>query len=278
MDPDCGNQGPHRRRLDPAGVKPLEIWDLLTGAGPLHSCRSLSAYPRLIVEALEALRAGGARRRCGETLRAPFDALAVAGGGLLDPGVHRALEDHFAGSLFLFPDPVFAAGPGGRAILRQLGRTGLVVDVGQTAIKIIRKDKSFLYPRDLGLLPHAEQVPPEQHHRQCLLLRSFVADALRGHTQPLPGAVVLALPCDFPGGVPGACSYAGLEGDADFVEDVLAQAGLAGVPCVYLNDAALAALSAHELFGGGLSPRTLVVTLGFGVGGALLEGGNCRGL
>ncbi len=251
-------------------MRPLEIWDLLTDSGPLHTCRTLPAYPRPLAEALEALRAGGARRADGEAVRVPFAALAVTGGGLLDAGVRCALEDRFAGSLFYFPDPVFAAGPGGRAILRQWGRTGLVADVGQTAVKVIREDGSFLYARDWAALPHVDRVPPEQHLRQRVALRSFVAAALREHAGPCPGAVVLALPCDFPGEVPGACTYAGLGGDADFVKEVLERAGLAETPCVYLNDAVLAALSARGLFGERLPPRTLVVTLGFGVGGALL--------
>ena len=103
-------------------------------------------------------------------------------------------------------------------------------------------------------------------------MRSFVASALRLHEISRAGVVVLALPCDFPADVPGPCSYAGLEGDADFVEAVLAEAGLADRHCVYLNDAVLAALSVRESVAGRL-PATLVVTLGFGVGGALLEGG-----
>jgi hypothetical protein len=259
-------------------VRPLEIWDLLTAAGPLHTCRPLPGFPRLLVDALEALRAGGARRACGEARHAPFEALAAAGGGLLDPGVRVALQDHFGPSLFFFPDPVFAAGPGGKALLRQWGRTGVVADVGQTTVKVIREDRSFLHARNWKALPHADRVPPELYPRQRVVLRSFVAAALREYAPPRPGAVVLALPCDFPGGVPGACSYAGLEGDADFVEEVLAQAGLADTPCVHLNDAALAALSARELFGSRLPPITLVMTLGFGVGAALLEGGERRGL
>jgi hypothetical protein len=208
----------------------------------------------------------------------PFEALAVAGGGLLEPGVHGALRARFGGSLFVCPDPVFAAGPGGRAILRWLGQSGLVADVGQTAVKVIRGNQYSLYPRDWEALPHADQVHPGQHPRQRLALRSFVASVLRGHAEPRPEAIVLALPCDFPCEVPGPCSYAGLEGDAAFVEEVLAQADLAGVACVYLNDAVLAALSVQDWFANRLPARTLVVTLGFGVGGALLEEGDRHGL
>jgi hypothetical protein len=256
-------------------VRPLEIWNLLTSAGPLHSCRFLRGYPRRLVEALEALRAGSARRAGGASVQAPFEALVVAGGGLLEPGMREDLHAHFAGSWFEVPEPVFAAGPGGRAILRWRGQSGLVVDIGQTAIKIIRDDERFLYPRDWEALPPAERVRPEQHAQQRAALRSFVGSVLRRHAQPRPEAVVLALPCDFRDAIPGACSYAGLEGDVDFIEEVLAQADLPGVACIHLNDAVLAALSARELFANRLPALTLVVTLGFGVGGALLERGDC---
>jgi hypothetical protein len=266
MEPHYGNQAPHPQRLTPAGVRPLEIWNLPTSAGPLHTCRSLPGYPWLLIEALESLRADRA------TVAIPFAALVVMGGGLLEPGMRSALEEHFAGSLLVVPDPVFAAATGGLALLGRQNQSGLVADLGQTAIKVIRADDRFLYPRDWQVLPHADEVPAEQHQRQRAALRSFVASALRGHAQPCPKAVVLALPCDFPGEVPGACSYAGLAGDADFVTAVLAQADRAGVACVYLNDAVLAALAARALFRNELPARTLVVTLGFGVGGALLEG------
>ncbi len=150
--------------------------------------------------------------------------------------------------------------------------------MGQTALKVFQGKDRILYPRDWRALPDAQEVTAGERQRKRHALRSFVASALRDHAEPGPEAVVLALPCDFPGGVPGACSYAGLEGDADFVAAVLAQAGLTGVLCVVLNDAVLAALSARELFAGRLPARTLAVTLGFGVGGALLEGGGCDAL
>jgi predicted NBD/HSP70 family sugar kinase len=196
--------------------------------------------------------------------------------GYSSRAVRGALEAGVAGPLYFVPDPVFAAATGGRAVLRHLGLSGLIADFGQTAIKVIHGDARSLHPRDWQALPPADEVPPDQHGRQRLALRAFVASALR--RQERPEAVVLGLPCDFPGGTPGACSYAGLEGDDDFVAEVLARAGLAGLPCVYLNDAVLAALSARELFRSELTGPTLVVTLGFGVGAALLEGGAGDGL
>lgn len=273
MEPNSRNQIPHRWRLTPAGVRPLEIWDLLTSAGALHRCRHFSAYPRLLVESLEAIRGGYARRCDGGRVHVPFKAIVVAGGGLLDPCVRETLQARFAGivSLHLCPDPMFFAATGVQTILQELGRHVLSADVGQTAIKVVQGESRFLVPRDWIALPLADEVPPEQREHQRAALRSFISSALQLRDTP-PAAIVVGLPCDFPADVPGPCSYAGLEGDAHIVEEAIAEAGLADCPCVYLNDAVLAALAARSLLANQLPSPTLVVTLGFGVGGAVLDG------
>ena len=102
-----------------------------------------------------------------------------------------------------------------------------------------------------------------------------MAGAVRSFLQPgpetRPDVVVLALPCELDDrGVPGPCSYASLEGDGQFADAVLAEAGLADLPCMLVNDAELAAISARARWGERLPPQTLVLTLGYGVGGALL--------
>jgi hypothetical protein len=244
-------------------VRPLEIWDVHTSAGPLHACRHRPDYPRLLVEAL-----GGTVEACGA------EAIFVAGGGLLEPSIRDTLQARLAGRLGLLfaPDPVFAAGPGGKDVLQRLGKGGLIVDVGQTAIKVIHGQAQRLHPRDWHALPPAAWVRPEQREQQRRKLRDFVSSALRAHARPRPEAIVLGLPCDFPESAPGACSYAGLEGDRHFVAAILEQAGLTDAHCVYLNDAVLAALSARALCGRVLPRKTLVATLGFGVGGAVLGG------
>jgi predicted NBD/HSP70 family sugar kinase len=102
--------------------------------------------------------------------------------------------------------------------------------------------------------------------------RSFLASDLVTFLATLvaPSAVVVALPCALDDrGVPGSSSYPTLEGDITLVPDALARAGLSQVPAMVLNDAELAALAVRVDHPDG--EHTLVVTLGFGVGAAVLR-------
>src|SRR5262249_23032433 len=149
------------------------------------------------------------------------------------------------------PDGAFVGEAGGFALLREAGLSGLVVDVGQTAIKVSTESQRLIVPRQFEQLPLASVVGGGQE-RVRPWMRYCVADAIQqalGCKQsPLPyGALVLALPCELDDRcVPGPCSYAGLEGDAAFVEDVLHLAGLGGWTALVLNDAELVAASARQ--------------------------------
>ena len=81
---------------------------------------------------------------------------------------------------------------------------------------------------------------------------------------------MLALPCEISQtGELGTCSYPWCAGDT-IVPEILAAAGLDEVPTLLLNDAELAAIGvAADPF----AAPALVLTLGFGVGAALLRGG-----
>ncbi len=69
--------------------------------------------------------------------------------------------------------------------------------------------------------------------------------------------------------MPEGSSYIGMKGDASLIPDSLDLAGLSPRIALLLNDAELAAVSA------GVDPRVrgkvLVLTIGFGVGAALLQ-------
>ncbi|MFZ6186206.1 hypothetical protein ACOXH8_46335, partial [Nannocystis pusilla] len=72
-----------------------------------------------------------------------------------------------------------------------------------------------------------------------------------------------------PDGALGTCSYPWRAGEP-IVEAFLDASELGGVPTLLVNDAELAAIGVAE---DGVAPGvTLVLTLGFGVGGALVQG------
>ena len=82
-------------------------------------------------------------------------------------------------------------------------------------------------------------------------------------------AIVLALPAELDDeGCPEGSSYPGLQGDRDVAAAVLERAGIPGARVIMLNDAELAALSAKRVVPP--SATALVVTIGFGIGEALL--------
>jgi hypothetical protein len=255
-------------------VVPLEVWDLLTEHGPLWQCRDLPDWPALLLRAIEDLREGRARRAGGEPLPDEcrrIDFLFVGGGGARRAGLVEVLA---GGRLpcHISSAGAFVGEAGGFALLRRAGLAGAVVDLGQTALKVSTPGRRLVVPRPLWRLPLT--CPAEGTEEPRGALRDFVAAAIRQVPGPADG-VVLALPCEVDDDrVPGPCSYVGLEGDRVFVADVLRRAGLSGVTALVLNDAELAAASAR------LSPHvppdrtTLVLTLGFGVGAALLLPGD----
>src|SRR5690606_37219792 len=156
----------------------------------------------------------------------------------------------------------------GRALLPHAG-TLAVVDLGQSHLKIGLGPRRLQLERPWDLLPLADATPVDRLAARttlrrwvsCGLTRATATTGLR------PEAVVFALPCALGSTLtPGSSSYPGLEGDADFVPYAIAAAGWAPERVHVLNDAELAAVAAS------LDPRTrgtltLVLTLGFGVGG-----------
>jgi hypothetical protein len=224
------------QRVRPADVTPLEIWDHDAGDG------------RRLVDRVGAERAAALEDDAlAAELLAVLDALALAhartraervflGGGLVDrAGVRAALAAaRRPYGLVLASSGRFVAEPGGLALLRDRGHAGgVVVDVGQTAIKVSAPG---------GTRRVVERAPGP-----------FVP-WLRAAIPPA-AAVVLGLPCEIDDrGALGACTYPDVA-----IPDL-------GVPTYVLNDAELAALSAPPLPG-----RTLVVTLGFGPGAAVIS-------
>jgi hypothetical protein len=192
---------------------------------------------------LAALRAGTARSLTQETSLDPcigFDCIWLGGGGAQAWPLPWRTVVSDAGR--------FCGEAGGLA----LAPGACVVDVGQTGVKV-----SFEGRRAV-------------HERAGRSIEELLRVALAG-VRGRPPAVVIGLPCHLDAaGLPGPSTYAGLERRPEVVDDAVAAAGWRDVPVWVINDAELAALSARQSPEVRAGERTLVVTVGFGVGGAVL--------
>lgn len=253
------------RHRDPR-VVPLEVWDLVVDGVPLYRADRGRGFGALLGRATEELIDGAAISEsvprfpagCREIQR-----VVLVGGAAGDvawtcarvPAVHAAGADR-------------CAEHGGLAILARAGKRGLVVDLGQSQLKIRGAGRRVL-TRDLERIP-VSQRPVDGTGRAALV--AWVAAALRDAVDGAPPeAIVLALPCEVADdGTLGTCSYPWPAGDT-IVPEILAAAGLADVPTWLLNDAELAAIGVAEQAPG--AGTTLVLTLGFGVGAALVRSG-----
>jgi hypothetical protein len=249
---------------------PLEVWDLVVGDVPLYLADRGPGFGALLGRAVESLIDGVAVSVSGTRFPAlcqEIERVVLVGGGAGEvvwtsarvPAQQAADGEH-------------CAEQGGLAILARLGVRGLVVDLGQSRLKVSGAQRR-VYSRDFAQIPVSRR-PVELTGRAALV--AFVAAALReAADEALPGAIVLALPCELaPDGALGTCSYPWRAGDT-IVPEILGAAGLAEVPTVLINDAELAALgvAARGPSDGPCGGPTLVLTVGFGVGGALLRSG-----
>lgn len=243
---------------------PLELWDIMVDGVPLYRVDRDPAFGAALGRAVESLVAGVAVSESGA--RFPTEChdireVVLVGGaaGEVVWASDRVPARHAA-------NPEHCAEHGGRAILAQLGAHGLVVDLGQSQLKVSGARRR-VYPRDLAEIPVSAR-PVDGKGRAALV--AFVAAALReAADDDPPAAIVLALPCEISeGGELGTCSYPWCAGDT-IVPEILAAAGLAGVPTLLLNDAELAALGVAAR--PPITAPALVITVGFGIGGALLR-------
>ncbi|MFS8069933.1 MAG: hypothetical protein ACMG6S_26510, partial [Byssovorax sp.] len=183
-------------RFRPACVIALEIWDLEVRGATLFSSRAEPDFGARLAEGVEAIRRGEATTRSGITLPDAcrrVDAIFAGGGGLADP-IEAELRSI---GLPFYSGGAFAGEAGGRDLLAAMGaRSGLVVDVGQSAIKISSGHDRRRFPRDLGCLPISRPLGDRGDSRDPF--RSFVADAVRSAMQDFgeADAIVLALPAE----------------------------------------------------------------------------------
>lgn len=220
------------KRLRPPDIRPLEIWDAKVAGRPLFEWQSSDEFPSALEVLVDQLRR-----------EHRFARVHLLGGGALAPGLAQRLSASVAA------DPVFSAARAGGALY------GACADVGQTAIKVVAAGAAMLCARD------HEQAPLHGARESTL---AFLARSLA----PLRSSrsYLLALPCALGDGPAlSECTYAWQPGD---LPGLLRAARLDPAGAWLVNDAELAALSwAHDPRAA--PERTLVLTIGFGVGAAL---------
>jgi hypothetical protein len=210
--------------------------------------------------------AGATVRRLRE--RHGFECAYVAGGLTQIEGFAAASSRQ--SEVVVDPEGRFAGERGGLALLAQLGyERGAVVDVGQTGIKASLDGRRLVVERDRQALPFEfidpSGAPPRASGMRLSAAAAFIGGAI---AELDASALVLALPCPLDDAcVPGPCTY-GWEGETRLVQAILEASGRSFREVLVLNDAELAAETARLACPG---RRTLVITLGFGPGGALLE-------
>ena len=253
------------------GLYGLEIWRCIARGKPLFDFgERRSAYFVELREFLVRLHGGSptAKGRATAKLQQAvgFERLVLCGGGALDP----ALETILRAELLPFVFEIDRSGPyaGRRGALRifdAMGwRRGIALDLGQRQLKVMTAGNAAILPRDMAQLPFGANALESSLGRARL--RSFIAKGLSqtlepGGEQGAPDGVVFALPVALSrSGIAEPATYPGLFG---LVQPIFAD--LFACPCVVLNDAILAGVGFPPQTG----RKTLVVTLGFGVGAAL---------
>lgn len=264
-------------RFRPPGIRPVELWDLPfedgkfwqhVGAFALDERRTAGEPdPSIAASFATKLRAAlpVIQARSGR-----FEHIVVAGG---ITGLGGFAQE--AGFARILPGAGFGPGTAGDP-------DEVVIDVGQTAIKVCQRNpKGSLVTalaRDVTRLPiitDESKLTRTEAREQGLAAAEFAAGALaRGLATKMP-RVLMAIPVEIDDKLqPGGCTYAGWKGDGELVSRIVRRAveisGETPKAVRVLNDAELAAIAARKagLCGPG---RTLVVTLGFGPGGAVVE-------
>jgi len=233
------------------GLQGLEIWQGLAQHSTLYQLRDdRPAYFAGLSEFLARLHAGEAETAGGDSLGAAagFARLILTGG---DAAAASPLID--------WPHVVADAGPfaarrGAEAVWREFGwRRPSAIDLGQSRLKLITPGGGECFERELPF-GHAALEAETGRTR----LRDWIRRAIPGGCDGVVLALPVALSAD---GVAAPSTYPGLSGPVEPLFSSL----FADVPWAVVNDAVLAARGYPPAF----REKTLVLTLGFGVGAAI---------
>ncbi len=246
------------------GLTGLEIWHGVAKKASLYQLRTDKAsYFEGLRAFLIDLHQGRAQTEdpqdtAGLQAAKGFSRAIFCGGEAIHPMLREAMH-HMPFAITVDKQGPYASRPGALAIMQELGwKNGVALDLGQTQLKVFTADDHALLPRDEERLPFGANALDAATGQARL--RQYLKDGLM-HA-PQPDGVVLALPVALDAqGTARSATYPGLFGP---IEPIFAPV-FGDTPWVVLNDAVLAARGFHAT----PKQKTIVVTLGFGVGGAL---------
>ena len=269
------DQRPVLERVLHPQIVALEISELWVDGGTLWQWSQSSGFPTALRKAMLTLRAGGTSHADAvPPVAAGFEAIFMTGGRIEDKELRAELSNS-ACAVFFGEEPLFASERGGFDLLSARGLSGWVADLGKSQLKLAAPGFRWVFPRDWTRLRMAGQVCPAEVPAQRRRVRQFIALGLQiamAETNQRPQAVVFALPTRVADdGTPSSSSYAGMREDRTLLSDALELAGLKDSALLVLNDAELAAISAlsdSRLTG---FQKVLVLTLGFGIGAAMIN-------
>ena len=265
------------QRIRHPNIRPLEISDVWVAGSTLWDWSRAPGFASVLRRALERWRDNDCANPWNEAAPAGlqgFDAVFVAGG--------RAEDDLLRTELSALPcavvfgeEPLFGGERGGFELLQSRNLSGWVADLGKSQLKLSAPGWRWNFPRDWTRLRPPWEASKIEIPAQRRRLREFIAlkfQAAMAESGLRPQSLVFALPCPVDDdGTPAPSSYVGMGGDGALLRDAMALAGLPDLPLLVLNDAELAALSAHSDARLAGFRKVLVLTLGFGIGAALIQ-------
>ncbi len=251
-------------RLQLPDVIAVEVWDLPVAGKLLQEWRDDPSFASYLAAAVRSLIASPP---------AAFTPLARAAASRI-AHVHLiggAVDDAICGAFDLptssTRDP-FAAARAGTTLLPGAA----CADIGQSSLKLVDGARARSIPRDRVHAPPRDSIP-DPWRRELVRTGTirWLASLLGELSAP---QVVVGLPCELTGeGIPRSCSYCWLDPDPELVPEL---EHASGKTLAILNDAELAAAAAAPDVPDDVV--TLVLTIGFGVGGALLTERRARAL
>jgi hypothetical protein len=252
-------------RLALAGITPIEVWDLVVGGRMLQEWRADATFAARVADMVMSLRDAPPIewRESARALARSIEHVHVSGGGA-DAAIVAAIAARGM-PCTRSADPFAAARA---ASLSSSPSPRLGVDIGQTGIKLALGDRVWRVERDFDRAPFRDDVPESDRDRARASTIEWIADVIR--SAGTIECATVGLPCELDDdGRPRSCTYAWRDPEPTLISELCAVSGVSAIAIA--NDAELAALAARAELAE-LSPTTLVLTIGFGVGGALLSG------